>query len=168
MPTPSFPRPQGWGVLASAWNREQGEPARLPWEQVQAMLAGGASAEVGCWWWNVPDLEGPCNSAAWLVRILGLWPHWPSSLSRPGLWGGRRAVDGEENQDSETGGRPKIPGSSLRSRTPWGILSIFSLASSTCCFISGPAQRLLTWLLLAPGLQLSLSVSSFRAALSPS
>lgn len=82
--------------------------------------------------------------------------------------GGHRAVDGEENQDSEAGGTPKIPGSSLRSRTPWGILSIFSLASSTCCFISGPAQHLLTWLLLAPGLQLSLSVSSFRAALSPS
>lgn len=112
--------------------------------------------------------RGSLHSAAWLVRILGSWPHWLSSLSRPGLWRGCRAVDGEENQDSETGGTPKIPGSYLRSRTPWGILSIFSLASSTCCFISGPARRLLTWLLLAPGLQLSLSVSSFCAALSPS
>lgn len=62
MPMPSFPRPQGCGVLASAWNREQGEPARLPWEQVQAMLASGASAEVGCWWWKFPDPKGPCTA----------------------------------------------------------------------------------------------------------
>lgn len=59
---PSFPRPQGCGVLASAWNQEQGKPGRLPWEQVQAMLAGRASAEVGRWWWKVPDPEGPCTA----------------------------------------------------------------------------------------------------------
>ena len=72
MPTPSFLRPQGWGVLASVWNWEQGEPARLPWEQVQAMLAGGVTAEVGCWWWNVPDPEGPCTARpGWA----GSWGH---------------------------------------------------------------------------------------------
>lgn len=59
----------GLGLLASVWNREQDEPARLPWEQVQAMLAGGVTAEVGCWWWNVPDPEGPCTA----------WPGWAGS-----------------------------------------------------------------------------------------
>lgn len=44
----------------------------------------------------------------------------------------------KKTQESETGGTPKTPGSSLPHALPGDFSVFFSLASSTCCFISGP------------------------------
>lgn len=82
--------------------------------------------------------RGSLHSMAWVGRILGPWPHLLSSLSRPGFWRGHRAVDGEENPRVRDGRDAQDPRVFSPSCTPWGLLGVFSLASSTCCFISGP------------------------------
>lgn len=109
----SFPRPQGWGSWPLRGTRSRGEACQAPlgsrstpcWQvgRVQRLAAGGGMFRP----------RGPCTARpGWSGSgvMASLAELTESAWSLGGAGGVVGAVDGEENQDSEAGGTPKIPG----------------------------------------------------------